>query len=332
MKFIDEAIVTLEAGNGGSGCVSFRREKYIDKGGPDGGDGGHGGSIILVASSRLQTLIDFKSKPYFRAKNGQPGEGNTRTGKSGDDLILEVPLGTKVVTEPGNILISDLKSAGDQIVITKGGGGGLGNVHFKTSVRQAPRKSTPGTKGERRAVKLELHLLADCGLLGLPNAGKSSLLRAISCATPKVANYPFTTLRPHLGITMLEHDKRLVIADIPGLLEGANQGVGMGNRFLKHLSRCQILIEVIDGACTDTISAIDAHNILMQELDAYGRRLTEKKRILIINKIDLALDESTTELKRLLEKNPMYLGIYEISCHTKEGVTTLMKGLGSLIS
>lgn len=330
MKFIDEAVVTLEAGNGGSGCVSFRREKYIDKGGPDGGDGGHGGSIILMASPRLQTLIDFRTQPYFRAKNGQQGQGNTCTGKSGEDLILEVPIGTKIVTEPGNVLITDLKNNGDQITIAIGGHGGLGNVHFKTSVRQAPRKSTPGTPGERRAVRLELHLLADCGLLGLPNAGKSSLLRTLSCATPKVANYPFTTLRPHLGIAMLEQDHRLVIADIPGLLEGANEGVGMGNRFLKHLSRCSVLIEVIDGSCSDLVSAVDAHNILMHELEAYGHGLNSKPRILIINKTDLEQDGSTEELKQTLKNDPAYVGIFEVSCQTKAGLDELKRGLNTL--
>lgn len=330
MKFIDEAVVTLEAGNGGNGCVSFRREKYIDKGGPDGGDGGDGGSIILVASTRLQTLIDFRAKPFYRAKNGQPGQGSACSGKSGEDLILEVPLGTKVVTEPGKILIADLKKVGDRINIASGGLGGLGNIHFKTSVRQAPRKATPGTVAERRTVRLELHLLADCGLLGLPNAGKSSLLRTLSCATPKVANYPFTTIRPHLGICILERDHRIVIADIPGLLKGANDGVGMGNRFLKHLSRCKVLIEVIDGACIDEISATDAHQTLLKELEAYGHGLDKKPRILLINKSDLTQDESTRTLLDQIKNDTSYIGVFEISCQDQSGIDSLKKAFNQL--
>lgn len=327
MSFIDEAVVTVEAGNGGNGCVSFRREKFIEKGGPDGGDGGRGGSITFKATSKLHTLIDFRAQPYFRAKHGKPGEGNGCAGKSGDDLVLEVPIGTKILTEPGKILIADLKTESDTIMIVKGGEGGLGNIHFKSSVKQAPRKATPGTKGERRSIRLELQLLADCGLLGMPNAGKSSLLRSLSSATPKVADYQFTTTRPHLGITMLENDHRMVIADIPGLLEGAHEGIGMGNRFLKHLSRCSLLVEVIDGACCDRISAIESHNILLKELASYGHGLIEKPRLLIINKIDLEIDESVYELKKLVADDKNYLSVLEISCKNNSGITELKKVL-----
>ena len=330
MKFVDEAVVTLEAGKGGNGCVSFRREKYIDKGGPDGGDGGHGGSIIIQAHSRLKTLIDFRTHPVIRAKNGASGAGNGCTGASGEDLTILVPIGTKVLSYPGSILIADLSAEDSQVIIAKGGDGGLGNIHFKSSVVQAPRRATPGFPGENRIVRLELHLLADCGLLGLPNAGKSSLIRRISKATPKVANYPFTTLKPHLGITMLDYDRRLVIADIPGLLAGAHTGIGMGNRFLKHLSRCKLLIEVIDGACTDGVSALAAHNILMSELTSYGNGLDTKPRLLVINKCDLATDESVAELLALTHNDPHYLGTYTLSCEQDIGIDILKNALNNL--
>ena len=330
MKFVDEALVTLEAGKGGNGCVSFRREKYIDKGGPDGGDGGHGGSIVIRAKNRLKTLIDFRTHPFIRAKNGSSGAGSECTGKSGEDLIIDVPIGTKIFSHPGSILIADLAEDESRITIAQGGDGGLGNVHFKTSVQQAPRRSTPGFPGEKRIVRLELHLLADCGLLGLPNAGKSSLIRRISRATPKVANYPFTTLKPHLGITMLDNDRRLVIADIPGLLEGAHQGVGMGNQFLKHLSRCKLLIEVIDGACVDGVSAIDAHNILKHELLSYGNGLEKKPRLLVINKVDLAQDESVKTLLHTVKNDPSYLGIFTLSCQDDTGFDIFRSALNTL--
>lgn len=324
MNFIDEAVVTLEAGKGGNGCVSFRREKFIDKGGPDGGDGGRGGSVWIEASARLQTLADFRVRPYFRAPSGRPGQGNACAGKSGDDVVIEVPVGTKILSEPGGLLIADLAEPHSRCLAAQGGHGGLGNIHFKSSVRQAPRKSTPGTPGERCVVRLSLHLLADCGLLGLPNAGKSSLLRVLSAATPKVADYPFTTVAPHLGVSRLGYGRSVVIADIPGLLEGAHEGVGMGNRFLKHLSRCKVLIEVLD-ASMQASSPLEAHRVLMHELACYGPALASKWRMVVLNKNDLPRHDDYDALRAQLDAEGVL--VFEISTCTRSGVAELERAI-----
>ncbi|MFK3617786.1 GTPase ObgE, partial [Coxiella burnetii] len=248
MKFVDEAFVRVEAGNGGHGCLSFRREKFIPRGGPDGGDGGDGGSVYFVADKSVNTLVEFRYQRLLRAQNGQPGMGRLRSGKKGEDLIVPVPLGTTVYDKETSELIGDLIEAGDKLCVARGGRHGLGNTHFKSSTNRAPRRTTSGEEGEARELKLELKLLADVGLLGLPNAGKSTFIHAVSKATPKIADYPFTTLYPHLGVVRVEEYRSFVIADIPGLIEGASEGAGLGVQFLKHLERTQLLLHIVDIA------------------------------------------------------------------------------------
>ncbi|MEO1034751.1 MAG: Obg family GTPase CgtA [Pseudomonadota bacterium] len=291
MKFVDEATIRVVAGNGGNGSLSFRREKYIPRGGPDGGDGGHGGSVWLVADGGLNTLADFRVARRFRAENGQPGAGRERTGRSGQDLEVAVPVGTAVFDVDTGELIGDVTAKGQRLKVAAGGEGGLGNTRFKSSTNRAPRQTTPGTPGEQRHLKLELRVLADVGLLGLPNAGKSTLISKLSAARPKIADYPFTTLYPNLGVVRVGDQQSFVIADIPGLIEGAASGAGLGVRFLKHLSRTGLLLHVVDVAPLDGSDPIEAALGLLRELDAYSDELASKPRWLVLNKMDL-LDAS----------------------------------------
>lgn len=295
MKFVDEAAIRVEAGDGGNGCLSFRREKYIEYGGPNGGNGGAGGSVVLLADSNLNTLVDYRYERLHRADRGEGGAGNNCTGASGDDLLLRVPVGTTVIDEDTDEVLGDLLADGDRLVVARGGRGGLGNSCFKSSTNRAPRQTTPGTPGEKRNLRLELKVLADVGLLGMPNAGKSTLIRAVSAARPKVADYPFTTLVPNLGVVKVDRLRSFVMADIPGLIEGAAEGAGLGIRFLKHLARCRILLHVVDIAPWDASDPVDAVDAIVGELHLFSHALAERPRWLVLNKIDLLPEEEAEE-------------------------------------
>jgi GTP-binding protein len=298
MKFLDLAKIYIRSGSGGGGCVSFHREKYIEYGGPDGGDGGKGGAVWAEAVEGLNTLIDYRYQQHFFAKNGQPGMGKQRTGKSADDIILQVPLGTEILDEDKETVIADLANVGDRIELARGGNGGFGNLHFKTSTNQAPRRANPGQEGVERTLWLRLKLIADVGLLGLPNAGKSTFLAATSNARPKVADYPFTTLHPNLGVVGVD-DVEFVVADIPGLIGGAHEGRGLGDLFLGHVERCSVLLHLVDG--TSQTLAEDYQTIL-HELEAYGGALADKPRLTVLNKIDALDEEEQAEAKAALEQ------------------------------
>ena len=296
MKFFDEAQIEVIAGDGGNGVASFRREKYIPRGGPSGGDGGHGGSIWAVADRNLNTLIDFRYKRVFRAQRGENGQGSDCYGKGGEDMVMPVPVGTVIHDALTNELVADLDADGKRALIARGGKGGLGNLHFKSSTNRAPRQCTPGEEGEKRELRMELRVLADVGMLGLPNAGKSTFIRAVSAAKPKVADYPFTTLHPNLGVVRVDDRRSFVIADIPGLIEGAADGAGLGHRFLRHLQRNRLLLHLVDIAPFDPEAdpARDAHAIV-EELRKYDQALVDKPRWLVINKIDLLPEEEREE-------------------------------------
>jgi GTP-binding protein len=287
MKFVDEAQIQVQAGNGGNGCVSFRREKFIPLGGPDGGDGGDGGSVWLVADENLNTLIDFRHQRHFRAQRGQNGMGRQMFGKAGEDNIIRVPVGTAVFNVATEELIGDLTVDGDRILVARGGQGGIGNVHFKSSINRAPRHAVPGAVGEEREIRLELRLLADVGLLGFPNAGKSSFIRAVSAATPRVADYPFTTLYPNLGVVSVEAHRSFVIADIPGLIEGAADGAGLGALFLRHIQRTRLLLHLVDLVPLDDTDPVAQVRAIERELEKHDPALLEKPRWLVLNKADL---------------------------------------------
>lgn len=293
MRFVDEATVLVKSGDGGSGCLSFRREKFIEFGGPDGGDGGTGGDVVIEAVDGLNTLIDFRYRRHFKAERGGNGAGQNRTGHDGKDVVMRVPLGTQVFSEDKQFLLADLMASGQRVVIARGGGGGFGNARFKSSTNQAPRRADPGRPGEEFTIFLRLKLLADAGLVGLPNAGKSTFLAAVSRARPKIADYPFTTLWPSLGVVAVG-DEELVLADIPGLIEGAHRGVGLGTRFLGHVERCRVLIHLIDG--TEAEPA-EAWRTVRNELAAYGEGLIDKPEIVVLNKID-ALPADEVEERR----------------------------------
>ena len=295
MKFLDFAKVDIRSGSGGAGAISFRREKFIEYGGPDGGDGGRGGSVWAQAAEGLNTLIDFRYQQHFFAENGKSGMGKQRSGASGSDKILIVPVGTEILDEDKETVLADLTEIGQRVLLAKGGNGGFGNLHFKTSVNQAPRRSNPGQDGVERTIWLRLKLIADVGLLGMPNAGKSTFLAATSNARPKIADYPFTTLTPNLGVVAVDQAE-LVVADIPGLIEGANEGRGLGDLFLGHIERCAVLLHLVDCTSSDPIK--DYFTIL-NEIEAYGSKLTSKQRLVVFNKID-ALDE---EARLLLEQS-----------------------------
>jgi len=297
MKFLDLAKVYIRSGGGGGGSVSFRREKYIEYGGPDGGDGGRGGDVWIEVVEGLNTLIDFRFQQHFFAKNGQPGMGKQRTGRDGADILLRVPAGTEVLEEDQETLIADLDTLGERLCIAKGGNGGFGNLHFKSATNQAPRRANPGLEGVERTIWLRLKLIADIGLLGLPNAGKSTFLAATSNARPKIADYPFTTLHPNLGVVGVD-GAEFVVADIPGLIEGASEGRGLGDLFLGHVERCAALLHLVDGTSEDV--AADYQTII-GELEAYGGELAAKERITVLNKVDALLPEELAEKRAALE-------------------------------
>lgn len=324
MKFVDEAIIKVEAGDGGSGCVGFRREKFIPLGGPNGGDGGDGGSVILEADSGLNTLIDFRYQRLYRAERGQNGMSNNCTGKSGEDCIVHVPVGTVVYDKDTEEMIGDLTQDKARLMVAQGGFHGLGNARFKSSTNRAPRQSTPGTLGEKRELHLELKVLADVGLLGMPNAGKSTLIRAISAAQPKVADYPFTTLHPHLGVVSVSAYKSFVVADIPGLIEGAAQGAGLGIQFLKHLARTHLLLHILDISSQDIASIVENARIIIQELTEYDTALLEKPRWLVFNKIDQLPPEIVeTFCEQVLEALDWKGRVFNVSALKKEGTQAL---------
>ncbi len=289
---IDQATIYVRAGRGGNGAVSFRREKYIPKGGPDGGNGGAGGDVVVVGDPQLDTLVSFTARPHHRAEHGESGTGRSMTGADGADVVLRVPLGTIVIHKTTNELVADISQRGQRAIVAHGGAGGLGNEHFKGPTNQAPRESTPGEPGEEKTLQLELKLIADVGLIGLPNAGKSTLLRAISRATPKVADYPFTTVQPNLGIAELSGERRIVFADIPGLVEGAAKGAGLGHDFLRHIERTRLLVHLIDIAPLDGSDPVRNYEMIRNELFEYSVPLAEKPEIIVFNKIDLVPDES----------------------------------------
>lgn len=324
MKFVDEATITVEAGKGGNGCMSFRREKFIPKGGPDGGDGGDGGSIYLVADSHINTLADFRYEKYFKAKNGSGGEGSNRRGKSAEDLYIKVPVGTIVVNEETEELIGDLIVAGEALCVAKGGYHGIGNARFKSSTNRAPRQTTPGKPGERRVLKLELKVLADVGLLGMPNAGKSTFINKVSNARPKIADYPFTTLHPNLGVVRVDECESFVIADIPGLIEGAAEGAGLGIQFLKHLSRTKFLLHMVDVDPIDGSDPVDVIEAILAELKKYSDELYEKPRWLVFNKVDLMLeDELEVRIASILDRINWQGPVYKVSAVTGQGTKEL---------
>lgn len=298
MKFLDQAKIYLKSGNGGPGCISFRREKYVERGGPDGGNGGRGGDIVFEAHNDLNTLIDFRYTQHFRAENGTGGSGRDKSGAKGQNLIIKVPVGTEILDEDKETVLADMTEEGQTITFLKGGDGGFGNAHYKSATNQAPRKSTPGWPGEERAVWLRLKLIADIGLLGLPNAGKSTFLAAVSRAKPKIADYPFTTLHPNLGVVKAG-DYSFVIADIPGLIEGAHEGHGLGTRFLGHVERCAALLHLIDPTQDDVVSA---YQTIRHELKEYGGHLADKPEIIALTKMDAIGEELAQEQARILEE------------------------------
>ncbi len=335
MKFVDEATIRVQAGNGGHGCLSFRREKYVERGGPDGGDGGHGGSVYLVAEPSMNTLADFRVARKFKAETGQGGAGRNKTGKSGDDLEVMIPCGTVVHDVDTGELICDLTEPGQRRKVTEGGRGGQGNTRFKSSVNRAPRKITQGTQGEARHLSLELKVLADVGLLGMPNAGKSTLITAMSQAKPRIADYPFTTLHPNLGVVRVGRLQSFVMADIPGLIEGASEGAGLGIQFLRHLQRTGLLLHLVDIAPIDGSDPADVVKAIANELANFSEDLAEKPRWLVINKIDLLDDDDLAAAREKLLQSLEWDGpVFEVSAATGEGTESLgqaiVRGLESL--
>lgn len=320
MKFVDEAEIRAEAGDGGNGIISFRREKYIPKGGPDGGDGGDGGSVYLEADENLNTLIDFRFERFHRAERGQNGQRTNCTGRAGSDLTLKVPVGSRATDQDTGEVLGDLTEHGQKLMVAKGGYHGLGNARFKSSTNRAPRQKSNGTPGDIRNIKLELMLLADVGLLGLPNAGKSTFIRSVSAAKPKVADYPFTTLVPNLGVVRLDSQKSFVIADIPGLIEGASDGAGLGIRFLKHLERCRVLLHLVDVMPVDGSDPADNARAIVEELQRYSPKLANKPRWLVFNKVDLLMpDEADALCKEIAKKLEWDEKIFQISAFQKQG-------------
>ena len=325
MKFIDEAKIEVSAGKGGNGAVSFRREKFIPRGGPDGGDGGRGGSIYAVADRNINTLIDYRFARLHRAKNGEGGRGAQCNGAGSDDICLRMPVGTVITDDATGEIIADLARHEQKAVLARGGRGGMGNINFKSSTNRAPRQATPGEPGEARKLRLELKILADVGLLGLPNAGKSTFIRSVSSARPKVADYPFTTLHPHLGVVRVDTDRSFVIADIPGLIEGAAEGAGLGHQFLRHLARTKLLLHIVDIAPVDPdADPVAEARAIVNELKKYDKDLYDKPRWLVLNKIDMLSDDKrektvNTFLKKLRWKGPRFL----ISALTGEGCREL---------
>ena len=326
MKFLDQAKVYIRSGDGGAGCVSFRREKFIEFGGPDGGDGGRGGDVIAQCVDGLNTLIDYRYQQHFKAKTGGHGMGKNRSGAAGADVVLKVPKGTQIFDEDNETLLADLIEIGDRAILAKGGNGGFGNAHFKSSTNRAPRRANPGIAGEERTIWLRLKLIADAGLVGLPNAGKSTFLASVSAAKPKIADYPFTTLHPQLGVASVDGHE-FVLADIPGLIEGAHEGAGLGDRFLGHVERCRVLLHLVDGTCEH---AGKAYQIVRNELAAYGHGLVDKREIVALNKADALmpeqLKEQTARLKRAAKAAPLV-----ISAVTQQSVPQALRALRNAI-
>ncbi len=326
MKFLDQAKIYIKAGDGGSGSASFRREKFVEFGGPDGGDGGKGGSVVFIANKNLNTLIDFRYQQHFKAERGQDGKGKKRTGKSGKNLILKVPVGTQILEEDNNTLIEDLTKSEQEITVANGGKGGLGNVRFKSSVNRAPRKKTDGDKGESFWIWLQLKVIADIGIIGMPNSGKSSLLSVLTSAKPKIANYPFTTINPNLGVTNY-NNKEITLADIPGLIEGAHEGVGLGDKFLRHIERCKSILHLIDITENDMS---ENYFKVRKELFKYSSKLVKKKEIIVFNKIDM-LDKAEI-LKRInMFKKKIKRETFTISALKHLGLKDIKKKLFSYV-
>ncbi len=329
MKFVDEVSIRVEAGRGGSGCLSFRREKYVPRGGPDGGDGGDGGDVILVANPDLNTLVDFRYKRLYRAEHGHRGEGSNCTGRRGENLRIQVPVGTVITEGNTHEVMGELIEARQELIVAKGGHRGLGNARFKSSTNRAPRKTTPGKPGEQRDLDLELKLLADVGLVGLPNAGKSTFIRAVSAARPKVADYPFTTLYPNLGVASLGPDRSFVVADVPGLIEGAAEGAGLGIRFLKHLSRTRLLLHLVDVAPMDeSRDPVDGAHAIVAELQRFSPALAARDRWLVLNKIDLLAPDAREAHCDALVQRLGYTGrVYHVSALSGEGCQALCQAV-----
>ncbi len=328
MKFVDEASIRVFAGKGGNGCLSFRREKYVARGGPDGGDGGDGGSVFLRAEESLNTMVDYRFQRNYRADNGASGRGRNCTGASGEDLVLPVPVGTSVLDEDTGELLGELLSAGDQLLVAQGGFHGLGNTRFKSSVNRAPRQTTPGSEGEQRSLKLELNVLADVGLLGLPNAGKSTFIRAVSAARPRVADYPFTTLVPQLGVVKVDALRSFVIADIPGLIEGASDGAGLGVRFLKHLTRNRVLLHLVDVAPMDGTDPAEAAVAIARELEHFSPTLAARERWLVLNKVDLLDEAEADEIRHRVVDALAWEGpVFTVSAISAQGTQRICQDL-----
>jgi GTP-binding protein len=327
MQFIDEATIHVEAGKGGHGCLSFRREKYVARGGPDGGDGGEGGDVVLVADTALNTLVDFRYQPRYKGANGQPGSGRQKTGAGGDDKRVKVPVGTSVIDEETLESLGDLIRDGQELVVARGGHRGIGNAHFKSSTNRAPRRTTPGEPGEQRILRLQLKLLADVGLLGLPNAGKSTLISAVSAARPKVADYPFTTLVPNLGVVGAGSDGAFVLADIPGLIEGAADGAGLGVQFLRHLARTRILLHLVEVAPPDGSDPLENAELIEAEVQRYSRSLADKPIWMVLSKTDTADSETIADLRERFAARFAGRSIHAISSATRDGLTNLVNDL-----
>jgi len=327
MKFLDEAKVYIQSGAGGNGCVSFRREKFIEFGGPNGGDGGRGGDVVVEAVNGLNTLIDYRFQQHFKADRGGNGMGKDRHGANGKDKVMKVPIGTQIYEEDGETLLADLTEIGQRVVIAKGGNGGFGNAYFKSSTNRAPRKANPGQPAEELTIRLRLKLIADAGLVGLPNAGKSTFLAAVSAAKPKIADYPFTTLHPQLGVVRVD-EREFVLADLPGLIEGAHEGIGLGDRFLGHTERCRVLLHLVDGTSDD---AGRDYKTVRAELEAYGNGLTDKPEIVALTKADAmtpeAIKTQSAKLKRACKKTPLV-----ISSASGQGIQEVLRALWKVIA
>ncbi len=327
MKFLDQAKIWVKGGDGGNGCIAFRREKFIEFGGPWGGDGGKGGDVIVEAVANLNTLIDYRYAQHFRAERGEDGKGKERTGRNGNDLVLKVPVGTQILADDRATLLADLNRPGARVVLARGGRGGFGNAHYKSSTNRAPRRADPGEPGEERWVWLRLKLIADAGLIGLPNAGKSTFLAAVTAARPKIADYPFTTLHPNLGVVRVD-EAEFVLADIPGLIEGAHEGAGLGDRFLGHIERCRVLLHLVDGTLP---SPSKAYRTVREELAAYGAGLADKPELVALNKAD-AVDPRTLASRRAALAKASGKPVFVCSAATGEGVREIVRALAAVIS
>ncbi|MEM1193704.1 MAG: GTPase ObgE [Pseudomonadota bacterium] len=328
MKFLDRAKIYIQSGPGGAGCLSFRREKFVEFGGPNGGDGGRGGHVFAEAVDNLNTLIDFRYQQHYKAKNGRPGEGSNRTGASGPDLVVKVPIGTQIFEEDEETLIADLDAVGDRVLLAKGGNGGFGNQRFKTSINQAPRKANPGQPAEHRTIWLRLKLIADIGLVGLPNAGKSTFLSAATAARPKIADYPFTTLHPGLGVVRVGEGESFVLADIPGLIKGAHEGAGIGDRFLGHIERCAAILHLVDGSSADIVADYET---VRGELDAYGQGLETKTETIAITKADILTPDDIENARNALSQH-VGRPVHVISAVAQNGTQNLLGMLSTLVS